>query len=178
MVEVRLVGFAPARVPVALRGRDTASVEIVLRPAATLPTVTVTAPRLTRILAEFEQRRKLGGGYFLREEELKGRNTMRSVFLDLPAVQTSGYASQSGVRAGERGGGAAIMMRSRNAWEAVCEPAIFIDGGRVGSSALESYSPADLVAVEVYIDEASAPQQYRSVRSNCGVVLVWTRFLR
>ncbi|MDQ3696897.1 MAG: carboxypeptidase regulatory-like domain-containing protein [Gemmatimonadota bacterium] len=175
MVDVRLIGFAPVRMPVTLRNDDTTRVDVTLVPATMLATVNVAASRLTRVLSEVEERRRLGGGYFLAADEIARRNTTRSLFLDMPSVQVSGYASPLGVRRGERG--LAIMMRSRNAYEALCSPDFYIDDRPAVSEELDTYRLSDLVAIEVYTNEANAPAKYRRSRGNCGIVLVWTRFM-
>jgi len=38
--------------------------------------------------------------------------------------------------------------------------------------------PKDLVGVEMYPRASSAPLQYQQVATGCGVVLIWTKYLK
>jgi hypothetical protein len=170
MVEVRLLGFGAARLPVELRNRDSAVVAVTLQRATVLGAVTVKAPRAARALLELEQRQKLGMGRFVTEEQLQGRHTMHSVFAEIPSVT---------VQSLNRGTDFTILFPAPTAMgNAKCEANIFIDGIRATVQELTSMKPEDLRAVEVYARASQVPAQYQYVAERCGVVLAWTRHMR
>ncbi len=45
-------------------------------------------------------------------------------------------------------------------------------------AAAVSTIPKDLAGVEMYPRASSAPIQYQQVATGCGVVLVWTKYLK
>ena len=50
---------------------------------------------------------------------------------------------------------------------------------RIDVQALQSYRPDQIVAVEWYPRGLQAPARFQpSNNANCGILLVWTRFLR
>jgi len=59
-----------------------------------------------------------------------------------------------------------------------CAPPLYIDGFLADWDQLHTYTPKDLVGVEVYPRAASVPVQYQQVSSGCGVVLIWTKYLK
>ncbi len=59
-----------------------------------------------------------------------------------------------------------------------CAATIFIDGLQSSVEALGAYRTEELVGVEVYPRGSTAPGRYQRLDSECGVVLVWTKYLR
>ena len=55
---------------------------------------------------------------------------------------------------------------------------VYVDGLRVGHDALLAYSPEELLAIEVYPRSQNVPLQYATPWVDCGVVLVWTKYLQ
>ena len=51
-----------------------------------------------------------------------------------------------------------------------CLATLFIDGFKANYDQLSGYQPTDLVGVEIYQRAASAPLQYQSTATGCGVV--------
>jgi hypothetical protein len=164
-LEVRLLGFGAARVPVELRNRDTAAVEVVLQQATVLGAVRVVVPRAALRLAEAEQRRRAGLGYHLTEAEIKRHVTVRSLFADIPDVITRGRSVYD-------------FQIWLNGTGQPCPALLYIDGIETSVAHLVTFKPADLLEVEVYPRGATAPARYTMLRGTCGVVLVWTRALR
>jgi hypothetical protein len=60
-----------------------------------------------------------------------------------------------------------------------CAVRIYVDGMPTDTQALQSYRPAQIIAVEWYPRGAQAPLRFQSAtNTECGVLLVWTRFLQ
>jgi hypothetical protein len=78
MVEARAVGFEPKRVAVDFLDGTESVTELSLDGIAPrLDTVRVQADRWTREMAAFEQRKKMGGGFFLDDEQLESATPSR-----------------------------------------------------------------------------------------------------
>jgi hypothetical protein len=60
-----------------------------------------------------------------------------------------------------------------------CVAALYVDGAPPSAwDQIQSYQPKDLVGVELYARSAEAPVQYQQVATGCGVVLIWTKYLK
>ena len=182
MLEVRALGFVPAR----------RRVDVVVIPAqvrvslstlkAVLDTVKITASRLTSDLAGFEDRRQSGFGHFLNQEEIAKRQpvSLSDVFRAIPGLRFE-YDDDLVEK----------RIRMRGAF-ASCEPAIYINGQamttfspdstRTGFAVVTLSSddidtwlrPRDVIGIEIYTGD-QAPVQFRQGMSGCGSILIWTR---
>jgi len=167
-LRVRAVGHVPFEQAVDLRAGDTAVARVELaRAPVTLDSIAVRGVR-PLALRLFEERRRLGMGYTLGEEELRRRPTVRSVFSNIPQVTVAGRSATS----------FSILLPAPGAARGRCTPAIWIDGLRSSPEALGAYRPEDMVGVEVYVRSVEAPGRYQPLDTDCGVVLVWTRYLQ
>ncbi|MGH2611100.1 MAG: hypothetical protein ACRDHF_18615, partial [Tepidiformaceae bacterium] len=119
-------------------------------------------------LIQFEERRRLGMGYAQNEADLRGRPTMRSVFAAVPSVTVGGRSAFNFL----------ILMPSPGVVRGYCSASIFIDGLQSSVEALAAYHTDELVGVEVYPRGSTAPGRYQRLDNECGVVLVWTKYLR
>jgi len=59
-----------------------------------------------------------------------------------------------------------------------CPVTVWADAMRIDVQALQSYRPDQIVAVEWYPRGLQAPARFHPANNaNCGILLVWTRFL-
>jgi hypothetical protein len=114
-----------------------------------------------------DERRKLGLGYVLGPDEIRRRVTLRSVLQSFPSVAVQGTMNAF-----------TVFMHSGSMSSAYCVADLRIDGIPSTWDLLSSYEPKDIAAVEVYPRLSTVPLRYRNVASTCGMVLVWTTYLR
>lgn len=172
-LEARAVGFLPQRHAIdVMEGVETVA-DVRLESFGTyLDTVKVTAKRVytaySRVMREFEERRKRGFGTFLDGNDIAKRNPM--YLADLARMAP-------GVLVVPGGFGYRILMRGgQGVTKRYCSPAVFIDGARVDNvnGDLDAFvSVQDIRAMEIYPRLVSAPAQYQSLYG-CGSLLIWT----
>jgi hypothetical protein len=171
-VSVQAIGRAPAGQAVDLRPGDTTWLPVTLGP---LP-VTLAPVRVlglpSRMLADFEERRRAGSGlgYFRGEAEIAGMASLRSVLSSLPSIQL--------VRGRGNTDFMALLPNPGVGGRGWCLAALYVDGFLADWDQLQTYKPQDLVGVEMYPRASSAPVQYQQVATGCGVVLIWTKYLK
>jgi len=170
-VSVQAIGRQAAEQAVDLKSDDTTVLAFTLEPLpVTLDPVRVTAAQRSTKLAEFEERRRLGLGYSRTAADLAGIRTMRAVFTGAPSVRVD--RTRGGV------GDFQVLLESPGlSGQQWCLATLFIDGFKANYDQLSGYEPKDLVGVEIYQRAASAPLQYQSTATGCGVVLVWTKYV-
>ena len=160
---VQRLGFAPAATTLEVTGGDTVRTAFTLDLAGTmLDTLVVTAQRRSARMTEFEQRRHLGIGQSLNEEQIEKRNVVTVTdllggFLGVTPVMTNRRAD----------------MPNRP-----CPMQIFVDGVHLASRRVDGLpSPKQLSGIEVFTSIASVPPQYGAFDggSTCGVILLWTK---
>lgn len=167
-LRVRAVGFAPRETGLELPSRGVDTLDLELHAITQLDTITVVATaRTRRVLREVDERRKLGLGYALGQDEIQRRVTLRSVLQGFPSVTVQGTMNSF-----------TVLMHSGSMSRAYCVADLRIDGIPSTWDLLASYEPKDIAAVEVYPRASSVPLQYQNVASTCGMVLVWTTYLR
>jgi hypothetical protein len=165
---VRMIGYSAVHVPVRLRGHDTAQVVVRLRAVTVLDTMRITAnsTHAQLDLEDLQLRMRQGLGYFLTEEQVRRRQSMRSVVQGLPAMYIEGrnvfqftpYTLVSGKP---------------------CASTVYVDGIETTTDALQSYRPDQLISVEWYPHGSQAPLKYQPLNNaECSVLLLWTRFIR
>lgn len=164
------IGHAPAGRAVDLRGGDTVSLAVTLGPVPIrLDSLLVVAARRSREMVDFEARRGSGWGYFLADDELKRMGSVRGAFYRFPSVRVAG--------SGRSVFDFQILLPA--AFRRFCVANLFIDGLRAAYEELAAYRAADLVGIEVYPRAMSAPARFQSAASSdCGVVLVWTKYVQ
>lgn len=185
----RSIGHIPLRIQVTLAQGDTATANVTLMSDPfRLDSVTVTAPSNRRVnprLVEFEERRRMGIGFFLDSAYLRradGRR-MSEVLREVPNIRvlpslegasTIRYFAASIRRTGVRG--------------EACFLSIYLDGvpmyrsGGPGSGGFgepvdlsRDINISSLDAVEVYASASEVPGEYAGHSADCGVILLWTR---
>ena len=171
-MNVQAIGRGPAAQAVDLRPGDTAWLAVTLGPLpVTLAPVRVLG-QPSRMLADFEDRRRAGSGlgYFRGEAEIVGMASMRSVLSSFPTIQL--------VRGQGNTDFMALLPNPGVGGRGWCLAALYIDGFLADWDQVHTYRPQDLVGVEMYPRAASAPVQYQQVATGCGVVLIWTKYLK
>ena len=171
-VNVQAIGRAPLGQAVDVRPGETTWVNVTLGPLPlTLAPVRVVG-QASRMLSDFEERRRAGSGlgYFRGESEIAGMASMRSVLSSMPTIQL--------VRGQGNSDFMALLPNPGIGGRGWCLAALYIDGFQADWDQLQTYKPKDLVGVEMYPRAASAPIQYQEVATGCGVVLVWTKYLK
>lgn len=130
-------------------------------------------------MSGFRKRKQKGIGHFIERSDLEevSNSRLSQAFRGIP-----------GLRITECGRGAVVgcrklrSTRSRPSLEAQnrsCEPAYYVDGRHSSLASLpqgiNSMSPQEIEAVEVYTGPSQMPPQFRGTRHRCGVVVLWTR---
>jgi hypothetical protein len=174
-VELRAIGFAPARRVMVLRSDTPADTVFILdRAAQTLAAVHVLANRSgSRSFGGFEDRRRRGLGFFMEADEIvrKSGIYLGDVLRFAPGLMAT-YTQK----------GRVFTMRAGYTGKR-CSPAYFLDGIRWYALDPDSnpilemehfLAIRDVAAVEVYSGGAETPIQFDS-GTGCGVVLFWTK---
>ncbi|HEY7193943.1 MAG TPA: carboxypeptidase regulatory-like domain-containing protein [Gemmatimonadales bacterium] len=174
-VTIRAIGSAPSEQAVDLGPGDSVWLPVTLGPVpVTLATVYVTA-RQAQVLSDFQSRHHQGLGYFRDESDIANAPSLRSVLRSIPSVRVTGRSVFDLVvllpTAGFSPDGTPI------GW---CQPVLFVDGVwlRDAWDELASYRPKDLVGLEVYPRGITVPLQFQVEGSECGAVVIWTKYLQ
>jgi hypothetical protein len=143
------------------------------------------APKyISPALRGFEERKKMGNGYFLDEafmrksDDRQLANTLRRI----PGVQIVASRTSAFVASGRTGGsGEAGAMRSP-AGNKVCFVSVYLDGLAIYTGPplvppdMNKLYVRDIAAAEFYPGSAALPVQFSAIKSSdCGVLLLWTR---
>ncbi len=169
-VSVQAIGRGPFGQAIDVRPGDTTWFDVALGAlAVTLKPVRVVA-KPSRLLQEFEERRRAGLGYARTEEELASAGTLRGALGALPSVR---FARGSGLK------DFVVMLPNPGVGgRGYCMATLYIDGFLSDYDQLQNYAPADLAGVEMYPRATLAPIQYQSVSTGCGVLLIWTKYVK
>jgi hypothetical protein len=171
IVAALAIGREPLELPVVLRPGDTLSLALTLSPRPiTLDTLRIIAARQSWAIAEVEERRRAGSGYHRTEEQLARMGSIRGVFSSMPSVRFARTRAVFDVRP--------LLPSPSAGGSAYCVPPLFIDGFRADYEELRGYRPSDLLAVEMYPRPSAVPARFQSVSGGCGILLVWTKYLR
>lgn len=160
-LEVRSIGYQPARMPVDLGRRKPTTVVVALEKAVpVLDPVEVVGERAERDATGFDRRSRGGFGDFITSEEIEKRHAIATSDLlrMTPGVQV--------ISAGPMG--ATVLMRG-------CRPTLWIDGMKLmGEDSIDQLvQPSDIVGIEIYRSAAETPPQF-SGGATCGTIVVWT----
>jgi hypothetical protein len=166
-VEVRAVGFSPARQALDVRGGDLRGVAIHLDEAATvLDSVKVLAKGAggrSQLYKEFDARASVGQGQYVTEDAIR----KAAPFATSDLFRTlHGISVVDGTIYSSRG------VTALNAGNQLCSPAVFLDGNQIGGG-VDEVRPDQIHGIEVYTT-ATAPAKYKAA-GLCGVILIWSK---
>jgi hypothetical protein len=195
-IVVRLPGYEPISTDIVLQEDKPLEVDLSLRPAttqlATLEVKAATSPHAWR-LVDFEDRRKMGIGKFLTQEEIakEGGRPLSSFLLKKIAGLRILQLNGERFLASSRGGGASgnkspsgPSARFKN-FPAACYLQIVING-RIEYNGTDGQDPydvdrlnsLDIIGFELYTT-AQTPVQYNMTRGSaggpCGTAIIWTK---
>jgi hypothetical protein len=183
-VQVDRLGYAPADLRVQVADSVTLSVRLVATPQA-VAGVTATAQAVDERMRGFEQRRAqhTGGGRFITRADLEGssRSTLANVLRRLPGARIiqGGAAMEEYLATGQSPGPHALDHPP-----APCYAQVFVNGvqlyamGRGDPPNLKEIDVNEVEAIEYYAQPAGTPPQFRTMDSDCGTLVVWTRYAR
>jgi hypothetical protein len=161
LLSVRRIGYLVGDVAVELRPNRTMSQNILLRRVVSLDSIRVVARRSR--YADFEYRRRNSPvGRFLTANDLQKQHITELA----PAIQKVGGFTVVGFGPNTQVYSTVAKMSRPNCKEVN----VVIDG--LDQATINMVPPHDIAAVEVYPEAAGAPGQYRS---ECGLILVWTK---
>ena len=156
-VQVRKIGYEEKRILVLLG--DSADVTVILKRVTDLPGVLITdsiTSVVTRMMADFEDRRARGTGKFVTAQQLRAFEA-RGVSRLTDAMTASGIIPRKYGR------------------ECLAGPLTYIDGQVMNRGRLPSDQTSQYDAIEFYAGAAQAPARFSGPTSKCGVLLLYTR---
>ena len=172
---VQALGYAPRQQSVDLIPGDTVVQVVALVRAQVMDTVRVRANAMARTvlgrsLVAFEERRKMGFGRFLTQEDLaeaEGRNMLNVLTSRIP-----------GVRIADTGRRMLVSSRGSISFSRpLCPIRVIFDGSPDAAPLnLDSIEPSTIAAAEYYTP-ATLPAQFNfGGNSPCGTLLLWSRW--
>jgi hypothetical protein len=171
-ITVQAIGRAPTGMAVDLRPGDSVWVPVTMAalPVMLAPVRVVGAPERMRTAFEERARNGNGLGYYRTEADVADMPSMRTVLSTVPSMQlVKGSGNTDFI---------ALLPAPSAAGNGWCVPGLYIDGALGDWQQVQTMHPKDLVGVEVYPRPASVPLQYQQVATGCGVVLIWTKYVR
>ncbi len=162
LLAVRRIGYLIGDVAVELRSGRMVHQDVLLRRVVSLDSLNVVA-KARKPYADFEYRRRNNPmGRFVTADDIE-----RSHSHEIASV----IQRLGGFRIDGAGPDARVYSTSARAGRPNCgEANVVIDG--VDQAPVNTVSPSEIAAMEVYAEAASAPGQYRA---ECGLILIWTK---
>jgi len=168
-VGFRRVAFERVIVTLRIPTDDTTEVEVRLGGITPLLPAVIVNDHVerSRVLEQFEARRKLGAGYFVTRADIERRR---------PSVLSDYMRMVPGVRIVTLDNGRTALRFARNP-RGNCPPQYFVDGIPTSNFDIDEVLPGDVEGVELYGGAAGVPPQYNRFNgtSICGTILIWTR---
>ncbi len=162
-------GFEAASTKVEVAGGETFRASFSLEQSTT-PTASKDAKgRFALTMAEFEERRKMGFGQAMTQDEIEKRNT--------------DYATEL-MRLFEGVQVAPMTVDGKMSWTVKagtlaqpCDPVVWIDGTPLPTPVnLDNLpSPHKLAGIEVYLGAQNVPPRFAPTGDVCAVILMWTK---
>jgi hypothetical protein len=172
-ITVRAAGHVPAQFTIPVQAGQSQLLLAALQPAP-LVVVQRRPPMSNTRLAEFNQRRRTGGGFYLDRAEITRRN---------PRTLTDLLRGVPGLRVIARSGGYTYTSTHFRRFPSpggdvgnACDMMLYVDGQPfpIETGDADSRLPInDIGAIEVYVTAGSVPRRYAGPTSACGVILVW-----
>ncbi|MFN8883907.1 carboxypeptidase regulatory-like domain-containing protein [Gemmatimonas sp.] len=171
---VQALGYAPRQQPVDLVPGDTVALVVALVSARVMDTVQVRANAMARTvlgrnLVDFDERRKMGFGRFLTQDDFakaEGRNILNLLTSRIPGMRIADIGRRTLVSSR---GPTSVSQRE-------CPIRVIFDGmPNAGPLDLDSIEPSTIAAAEFYTP-ATLPFQFAFGGSPCGTLLLWSRW--
>lgn len=171
---VQALGYAPRQQSVDIIPGDTVAQVVALVRAQRMDTVQVRANAMSRTvlgrnLVAFEERRRMGFGRFLTQDDFataEGRNMLDVLASRIPGVRTGGTGRRT-------------LVSSRGAIstsQPQCPIRVIFDGSPDAAPLnLDAIEPSTIAAAEYYTP-ATLPFQFSFGGSPCGTLLLWSRW--
>lgn len=177
-VTIRASGHVPVQLTLSMQAGQSQLLLAALQSPPLQPDPLVVVQRRPAMsdprLAEFNQRRRTGGGFYIDRAEIARRN---------PRSLTDLLRSVPGLRVIARGGGYTYTSTHFRRFPSTggdvgnaCDMMLYVDGQPfpVETGSADSRLPINEIgAIEVYVTAGSVPRRYAGPTSACGVILVW-----
>lgn len=167
-IDVAAVGYNPASASVDVFADDTATVTLSTYRLTALDTMRVRAASASgnvRLL-QFEERRRQGYGSFMDSTQIGRRATLSAAFQGMPGVTVAQRSAN--------GRNFDIYLYSTGMGN--CLANLMVDGlQQPDSQILNTISPSDIAAIEVYQQRTTIPTELLRAQQTCGLVVVWTK---
>ena len=203
-ITVRHPSYKPRTGTIRLDPNDTVTVHLGMEPLAVdLPGARIEAaqPLPNTGIADFEERKKVGVGKFLRSEDYADRpnatlaDVLRSHAPELQMVQQPGGGFAAASR---RVNSMSPLLPPAGGWrtafgqlppEDQCYMQVFVDGQRLytyhrpedngpNPPKLDDYLASTVAAIEIYKSGADTPIQFNTTGGACGTLVIWTGVLK
>ncbi len=163
-LRARKLGYGPQTMQIDLRPGQVTVADVALPAATVLAKVDVKGERGANVSRKgFEERKKVGGGYFLTDRDIENRPDMVSVLQGLPSLRIQRRNMSTSITI-ERG-------------PAVCVPSVYLDGRISSVDELTLVRPEEVFGVEAYTHAAEIPPQFLGI-NQCGSLVIWTKNAR
>ena len=184
LIRFRRLGIMPLTVSVVVDANATTSVDAVVQPfPITLSRITIQAVsgELVHLPPGVADRMRTGIGTYITADQIAKMHTLdtEEIFRHVPGVAVEKYAHEIIVRS-------ARGVQTINGNACTTGMAVVVDGALTNNTvndsgsniagatgALDSISPQDIAAIEIYKDGAETPASLSD--SECGVIYIWTR---
>ena len=156
-LEVLSLGTLPRIIAVDVKPHAVTEILVTLSRGHTLDTVRVNANSARRnIVADIEDRRKSGVGFFLDSTRISRQARLLTVFAEVPGVHSSG-------------GWPTTLLG--------CPLSLWVDGFQRSSRDFDAaeLSPTNVALIEVYAHASTVPTRFMGRKDGCGAVVIWTR---
>ena len=166
-LDVTAIGMSPISTVVDVLAGDTVTVASALRRVTNLEAMKVLASgNRSRNAQGYEERRRQGFGAAMDSTEIGRRATLAAVF--------TGFAGLTVQTQSANGRRFNLWLQSTGTDK--CLAMLLVDGvQQIDSEYLNTISPSDVAAVEVYAQRLTVPAELMRRDPGCGVVAVWTK---
>lgn len=165
-IAVYAIGASPTFVPVDVLPNSDGTVVIHVEKVPMLGGTTVTATNAVRIAAmEFTERKRAGLGYIRDSTALAQFDEFPNVLREVPGLNV-------------RFSGTALTVTVSDGKGGMCVPDVVIDGAPGGVPHLIDLTPREIAGVEIYARLTQVPARFQrpGIRSQCGMIIVWTKY--
>ncbi len=167
-VEVRFLGYSPARSVVVLQPEKASALtfELAMQPIQ-LAEVRVRTRRSILQVNGFFNRRNSSFGTFMTRQEIEA---MRPRFLSDVLRRVAGVSLTNSAH----GGSSSARIRGTKVLGS-CPIQYYLDGTMTAMFNIDEVRPEDVEGLEIYRGAATIPPSFNKGTAMCGVIVIWTR---